>query len=144
MRVAALDFGQARVGLAVTDELGLLAHPRPYLDGKELAATLRTLGKMARDEAWTHVVVGLPRNLDGSEGMAARRARRFADLVGTATGVTVELLDERLSTREAQARLTAQGLDGKQSKGRIDSASAAILLQTWLDQKRVDDARSHE
>lgn len=144
MRVAALDFGQARVGLAVTDELGFLAHPRPYLDGRELAATLKMLGRLARDEGWTHVVVGLPRNLDGSEGMAARRARRFADLVGKATGVTVELLDERLSTREAQARLTAQGLDGKQSKGRIDSASAAILLQTWLDQQRVNDARGHE
>jgi len=136
VRIAALDFGQARVGLAVSDELGLLAHPRPHLDGRELRTTLLALGKLARDEAWQCVVVGLPRNLDGTEGVSARRARRFAELVGQATGVEVVLLDERLSTREAQGRLAAQGLDGKQSKGKVDSASAAILLQTWLDQGR--------
>lgn len=139
MRIAALDFGQARVGLAVSDELGMLAHPRPHLDGRELAATLRTLGELARSELWKLVVVGLPRNLDGSEGVAARRARRFAELVGKATGLDVVLLDERLSTREAQARLTAQGLDGKQSKSKVDSASAAILLQTWLDRRRLQE-----
>ncbi len=126
----------------------MLAHPRPHLDGRELSTTLRALSELARSEAWQHIVVGLPRNLDGTEGVAARRARRFADLVGKATGVGVVLLDERLSTREAQARLTAQGLDGKQSKGKVDSASAAILLQTWLDQRRhaeSDEAESdHE
>ena len=136
VRVAALDFGQARVGLAVTDELGLLAHPRPHLDGRELSATLRALGGMAREEGWTHVIVGLPRNLDGTEGVAARRARRFGELVGKATGLPVVLMDERLSTREAQSRLTASGIDGRQSKSRIDSASAAILLQTWVDQQQ--------
>lgn len=117
----------------------MLAHPRPHLDGRELAATLRTLGELARSELWKLVVVGLPRNLDGSEGVAARRARRFAELVGKATGLDVVLLDERLSTREAQARLTAQGLDGKQSKSKVDSASAAILLQTWLDRRRLQE-----
>lgn len=136
VRVAALDFGQARVGLAVSDELGLLAHPRPHLDGRDLAGTLRALGVLARQEAWARVIVGLPQNLDGTEGVAARRARRFAELVEKATRLPVELLDERLSTREAQARLTSQGLDGRQSKAKIDSASAAILLQTWLDQQR--------
>lgn len=111
----------------------MLAHPRPHLDGRELNSTLRALADLARAEGWTRIVVGLPRNLDGSEGVAARRARRFAELVAKVTGVAVALLDERLSTREAQARLSAQGLDGKQSKSKIDSASAAILLQTWLD-----------
>lgn len=121
----------------MTDDLGLLAHPRPYLDGRELAATLRTLGSLAREEGWSRVIVGLPRNLDGTEGVAARRARRFAELVHRATGLPVVLLDERLSTREAQARLSAGGLDNKRSRSRIDSASAAILLQTWVDQRRA-------
>lgn len=119
----------------------MLAHPRPHLDGRDLSGTLRSLGDLARGEGWTLVVVGLPRNLDGSEGIAARRARRFAELVGKATGLDVVLLDERLSTREAQARLTAQGLDGKQSKSKVDSASAAILLQTWLDQRRLTESQ---
>jgi putative holliday junction resolvase len=117
----------------------MLAHPRPHLDGRELSGTLRTLAELARTEGWTCVVVGLPRNLDGTEGIAARRARRFAELVGKATGVAVALLDERLSTREAQQRLSAQGLDGRQSKSKIDSASAAILLQTWLDTHREEE-----
>lgn len=122
----------------------MLAHPRPHLDGRELNVTLRTLADLARAEGWRRIIVGLPRNLDGSEGVAARRARRFAELVAKVTGVAVALLDERLSTREAQARLTAQGLDGKQSKGKIDSASAAILLQTWLDTHRRESDSSSE
>src|SRR5690606_19208533 len=130
--------GQARVGLAVSDDMGVLAHPRPYLDGRDLTGTLRELAALARSEAWQRVILGLPRNLDGSEGLSARRARRFADLVQQATGLPVELVDERLSTREAQARLTEQGLKAKAQKSRIDSASAAILLQSWLNRSAID------
>lgn len=135
VKAAGLDFGQSRVGLAVSDELGLLAHPRPHLDGRELAVTLRRLAQLAQTEMWTHIVVGLPRNLDGTYGMAARKAQRFAELVKKATNLPVILLDERLSTREAQSRLTASGVDAKQSRSKVDSAAAAILLQVWLDQR---------
>lgn len=142
VKAAGLDFGQSRVGLAVSDELGLLAHPRPHLDGRELAGTLRRLAELARAEKWTHIVVGLPRNLDGTYGMAARKAQRFAELVKKATTLPVILLDERLSTREAQARLTASGVDAKQSRSKVDSAAAAILLQVWLDQRAQTDTSS--
>lgn len=138
VKAAGLDFGQARVGLAVSDELGLMAHPRPHLDGRELAATLRALVALAKTEAWTHIVVGLPRNLDGTYGVAARKAQRFAELVKKATQLPVILLDERLSTREAQLRLTASGVDAKQSRSKVDSAAAAILLQVWLDQRALE------
>ena len=141
MRVAGLDFGQARIGLAVSDEMGVLAHPRPFLDGRDVSGILKKLAGLARDEGWQRVILGLPRNLDGSEGLSARRARRFASLVERATGLPVEFLDERLSTREAKARLTEQGLTAKEQRSRIDSASAAILLQSWLDRA---SPRGHE
>jgi putative holliday junction resolvase len=134
VKAAGLDFGQARVGLAVSDELGLLAHPRPHLDGRELSSTLTKLASLSKEEGWTHIVVGMPRNLDGTFGLAARKAQRFAALVKQATKLPVVLVDERLSTREAQSRLTASGVDARQSRSKIDSAAAAILLQMWLDQ----------
>jgi putative Holliday junction resolvase len=127
------------VGLAVSDELGLLAHPRPHLDGRDLASTLRQLAELAKEEGWTHVVIGLPRNLDGTYGVAARKAQRFAELVKKATKLPVALMDERLSTREAQSRLTASGVDAKQSRSKVDSAAAAILLQVWLDRRALDE-----
>lgn len=141
VRVAGIDFGQARVGLAVSDDMGVLAHPRPHLDGRDLNGTLRELAQMARCEEWQRVILGLPRNLDGSEGLSARRARRFADLVKQATGLPVELVDEWLSTREARARLSEQGLTAKDQKSRIDSASAAVLLQSWLNRSSTEDER---
>ncbi|MEN9580922.1 MAG: hypothetical protein RJA70_3931 [Pseudomonadota bacterium] len=141
MRVAAVDFGKVRVGLAVSDELGSMAHPRPHLDGTNLKALLTELTRLAAEEAWRRFIVGLPRSLDGREGPPARRARQFAKLLKQASGVPVEMVDEWLTTREAQARLTAQGLNTRQSRDRIDSASAAVLLQAWLDgqQTRRED-----
>ncbi len=135
-RAAAVDLGTVRVGLAVADELGLLAHPRPYLSGKNGRLLIQELRRIADEDAIDHFLVGLPRNMDGTEGAGARRAREFARVLGERTGRSVELVDERLSTVEAQARLHAQGLDTRRSRERIDSASAAVLLQSWLDGQR--------
>jgi putative holliday junction resolvase len=136
MRVAGIDLGKVRVGLALSDELGMLAHPRPFLDGSNMGALLTALVELAQQEQISRFVVGLPRLLDGREGPPARRARRFAEVLGTRSGKPVELVDEWLSTREASARLREGGLDGRQARQRIDSASAAVLLQAWLDRKR--------
>lgn len=133
VRAAAIDLGAVRVGLAVADDLGLLAHPRPFLDGKNQAALLRKLQALQTEEKLEVFVLGLPRELNGREGPAARRARAFAAKLEQATPAKVELYDEWLSTREAAGRLRAQGLNAKEQRGRIDSAAAAILLQSWLD-----------
>jgi putative holliday junction resolvase len=133
VRAAAIDLGAVRVGLAVADDLGLLAHPRPFLDGKNQAALLRKLQELQSEERLEVFVLGLPRELNGREGPAAKRARAFAAKLEQATPAKVELYDEWLSTREAAGRLRAQGLNAKQQRGRIDSAAAAILLQSWLD-----------
>jgi len=135
VRAAAIDFGAVRVGLAVADDLGLLAHPRPFLDGKNPAALLARLKELQATEQIEIFVVGLPRELGGREGAAARRVRAFAQKLERETAVRVELYDEWLSTREAAGRLRAQGLDSRQQRSRIDSAAAAILLQSWLDSR---------
>jgi putative Holliday junction resolvase len=133
VRAAALDFGAVRVGLAVADELGLLAHPRPHLSGRDRGALLRALRELQEREHIGLFLVGLPRELGGREGPAARRARAFALELERATPARVELCDEWLSTREASKRLRAQGLSEKAQRSRIDSAAAALLLQSWLD-----------
>lgn len=133
MRAAAIDLGKVRVGLAVADELGVLAHPRPHLDGRNRRALMASLRQLATDEDIELFVVGLPRTLSGAEGPPARRARRFAALLEAETGCRVELLEEWLSTRQARDRLREQGLKEREIRDRVDSAAATVLLQAWLD-----------
>jgi len=138
MKAAAIDLGKVRVGLAVADELGILAHPRPHLDGRNPRALLEALARLADAEDIGVFVVGLPRTLSGAEGPPARRARRFAGELETRTGRRVELIEEWLSTREARSRLREQGLDERRLRERVDSAAAAVLLQSWLDARGGD------
>jgi putative Holliday junction resolvase len=133
VRAAGIDLGAVRVGLAVADDLGLLAHPRPFLDGKNPAKLLAALKELQQSEQLEVFIVGLPRELKGREGPAAKRVRAFVAQLERATPARVELWDEWLSTREAAGRLRAQGMKAREQRGRIDSAAAAILLQSWLD-----------
>jgi putative holliday junction resolvase len=133
MRPAAIDLGTVRVGLAVADDLGLLAHPRPYLDGRHPGRLVEALAQLAQAEGIDLFLVGLPLRLRGDEGPEARRARKFAADLHAHSGVGVKLVDERLTTREARARLGAQGLRDRDARSRVDSAAAAVLLQSVLD-----------
>lgn len=133
MRVLAIDLGSVRVGIAVSDELGLMAHPRPHLAAGDAKSLLAALQRLAREEGVERFLVGLPRHLNGSEGRSARDARRFAAALAKHTSLPVTLVDEWLSTREAHARLQEGGNKQRDTRGRIDSAAAAVLLQSWLD-----------
>jgi len=133
MRVAAVDLGKVRVGLAVSDELGALAHPRSALAGGNQKKLLGELVLLAKNEGIRRFLVGLPLNRTGGEGREAVRARRFAQAIADATGLEVELVDERFSTVEATRRLAEGGVSARQRRPLIDSASAAVLLQAWLD-----------
>ena len=133
MRVAALDLGKVRVGLAVSDELGVIAHPRPPLAGGNQKKLLSELRLLARDEKIRRFLVGLPLNRQGEEGREAQRVRKFAQALADATGREIELVDERLSTVEATRRLREGGVSAKKGRQRVDGASAAVLLQAWLD-----------
>lgn len=134
-RVAAIDLGKARVGVAVSDELGLLAHTRPFLDGHSKKPLLAAIAALAREDGITRFLVGLPLEMTGEQGPAARRALAFAQEVADATGVEVEMVDERLSTVEASRRLTDGGVKARKQKGLVDGASAAVFLQSWLDRR---------
>jgi putative Holliday junction resolvase len=135
-RAAAIDLGKARVGVAVADELGLFAHPRPLIDGRDRRALLAALTALAREEGIQRFLVGLPLEMNGAEGPAARRAASFAQALADATGVEVELVDERLSTVEASRRLREGGVSARRGKPRVDGAAAAVILQAWLDGRR--------
>lgn len=132
-RIAALDPGDVRIGVAVSDELGMLAHPRAAIDARSDKRALEELSRLAEDEEIERFVVGLPLDMRGVEGARAEKARAFAKRVADATGRPVELVDERLTTVEASRRLREAGTGARRGKGRIDSASAAVLLQAWLD-----------
>jgi len=136
-----VDLGTVRVGLAVTDDLGWMAHPRPFLDGRSPDRILAALAELARSEGVEVFVVGLPRTLSGRAGSGERRARRFARDLAARVGVRVELVDERLTTVEATARLREGGRRGQDARRRVDSAAAAVLLQSWLDGQRERAAR---
>jgi putative Holliday junction resolvase len=131
--VAALDLGRARVGLAVSDELWMLAHARPPLPGGDRKALLARLAELTREEGIVRFVVGLPLRLGGERGVAARRAAQFCRDLARASGVEVELLDERWTTVQAERELREAGLRGEALRAELDGRAAAILLQQWLD-----------
>jgi putative Holliday junction resolvase len=133
-RVLGIDAGERRVGVALSDELHLLATPLTVLDRRHgLRPILDSLLDLATRERVGHIVVGLPLNADGSEGAQARRARDFARAAERVLGLPVTLWDERLSSREAQAIVHAQG--GRRRTA-IDDVAAAVILQDYLDAQR--------
>ncbi len=135
-RVLAIDAGERRVGLAMSDELGMLATPLAVLRrGDATRPVVDEIAALARRERVGHVVVGLPLHADGGEGRQAERARAFARAVEAATGLSVEMWDERLSTLEAEAVIRGQGRSTRRARqrGDVDAVAAAVILQSYLD-----------
>ena len=131
-RVLALDFGTRRVGVAVSDPLGISAQPHSVLDGTD-PGLMGIIGRLAGDLGVERIVVGLPLSLDGSEGPAAAAARRFAAEVAASTGLPVNLLDERFTTVSAERVLVEAGLTGRRRRVVRDRVAATVLLQSYLD-----------
>ncbi len=137
MRVLGVDPGQKRVGLAVSDDadgriaLPLTTFDRPP-DDREAAAKVRgLLGSLELCQ----VVVGLPLRLNGTEGEAARRARRFGEALAHALRVPVTYIDERLTSVQAERALGRAGVRGRARRRVVDQAAATLILQTWLDRR---------
>lgn len=124
------------MGVAISDELGSMAHPRGVLDGRNRKELLKALVDLTQKEGITRILVGLPLDMSGREGDAARRARVVAQEIADATGLDVELVDERLSTVEARRALASGDVHGKKAKAHIDEASAVVVLQAWLQRAR--------
>ena len=129
-----LDLGTARIGVAVSDPDGLIASPRSAL--KAAPGSTDDLCALVRDIAPIEVVVGLPISLSGAEGSAARGVREWATRLAGQIDVHVRLVDERLSTVQAQRAYRDQGRTTRETRESIDSSSAAVLLQFVLDSER--------
>jgi putative Holliday junction resolvase len=140
-RVAGLDVGERRIGVAVSDLTGTLARPvgvlhTTGLDGDAVERAATELARLAAEEdGLTSLVVGLPRRLDGSPNDMTPRVQAFADALRTRIGVPVILRDERLTSREAESRLALREKDWRARKQQIDAAAAAIILQDYLDEQ---------
>jgi putative holliday junction resolvase len=127
-----IDLGEARIGLAISDQLGALAHPLRTLANSP--QVLDEICAVVTAEGVGGVVLGLPKNMDGSLGPAATKAKAFADqLRAKLPALQVVLWDERLTTMEAQRALHAAGRNTKRSRKVIDQVAAQILLQNYLD-----------
>jgi putative Holliday junction resolvase len=133
MRVVAFDVGERRTGVAVSDATGTLARPWQTLRGIDVTGALRLVEDLRQDEDGVEaIVVGLPRRLDGSPTHLTGRAQAFAKAL-EASGVQVVLQDERLTSVDAESRLAQHERDWRRRKARLDSASAAVILQEFLD-----------
>jgi len=136
MRYLGVDLGRARIGLALADDVLRTARPLRVVTRRSEAADLAAIGEAAREYEAERAVLGLPLNMDGTEGPSARLSRTFAPKLAAALGIPVELFDERLSTFEAETRLRDRGISVKDARSVVDAEAAAVILQGWLDGER--------
>jgi putative Holliday junction resolvase len=137
MAVAAIDFGRKRIGLAITDADGRGAYPVGIVERRSLKEDLDTIRSQLAERRVSRIVVGLPLNMDGGEGPSARAARAFAEHLGTATGVAIEMFDERLTSVEAEERMRDASMSRSGKKAVRDAVAAAVILEGWLESRRT-------
>ncbi len=133
--VLGLDYGTRRIGLAVSDAGGTFAFPAGAIERRGLEKDLAALADVIQERGVRRIVLGLPLHMDGRAGDMAEAVQTFAGHLERATGLPVELLDERWTTLEAERALRELG--GRRRRGDVDSVAAAILLRTWLERQRV-------
>jgi putative Holliday junction resolvase len=136
MRILAIDHGTKRVGLALSDETGTIAQPLQFLPAEPAAKLLDSLKEIVAGRKVEEIVVGIPRNMNGTYGPAAEKAGEFVAALKQAVTVPVHTWDERLTTVQAQRALIETGMRRDKRKERVDQTAAAILLQSYLDRAR--------
>ena len=134
MRALGIDYGQVRVGLAVTDPEGRMAFPRPALLRTSRDALFTNLKALIEAESVEIVVVGLPLTLSGEDSLTTRQTRNFAESLARRITAPVHLIDERLSSAAAEAQLKEAGLCSRKMKSHLDSQAAVQILETWISQ----------
>jgi len=135
-RVLAVDYGRRRIGLAVSDELGLTARPLAILVRVNRQNDLRRLREACRTHGVTHIIVGQPLHMTGEAGEMANEAARFAARLEKEIGIGVELVDERLTTWEAEQALAETKLSARRRRKSLDDVAAAVLLRDYLERTR--------
>jgi len=137
-RILAVDWGERRIGLAVSDDLGILATGLPTLEIRGEAEAVARVADTIRTVEADSVVVGLPLTLKGERGEAARAVERFAEALRRETPVVVSLFDERLTSALAERRMRELGEKSRGRKGRVDQGAAVALLEGWLAKLRIE------
>ncbi len=136
MKILGVDYGEARMGIAASDENEFLAGGVCCIKVNGMREAVNSAAKKAKELNCKKIVVGLPLNMNGSEGEKAQRVKMFAEFLREASGLPVELIDERRTTIMASSYMNETGRSGKKRKEVIDTLSAQIILQTYLDRKK--------
>ena len=136
-RILALDLGKKRIGLALSDELGITAQGLPTFERRNKRADLAALASLIRQNNVQRLVIGLPLRMSGEEGTQADWVRSFAEELKNYVGLPVDLRDERWTSKQAERVLMGSGIRHEERKPAIDRMSAVILLQDYLDSRGV-------
>lgn len=136
MRVMAIDYGDARTGVAVSDAFGTLAGWTTVIESWRQEVVLERLVSIIREHGVDELVLGFPKNMNDTEGPRVEKSRAFAALLEEATGLEVHLWDERLTTVAAHRILSENGRHGKQRKQRVDAVAATLILEGYLGYRR--------
>jgi putative Holliday junction resolvase len=133
MRILALDHGTKRIGVAISDELKLIAQPLEFIPAEPFAGFLTRLKEIIREKEVEMILIGMPRNMDGSYGPATLKVREFIGVLKIGVTIPIQTWDERLTSAQAQRFLIEGGVRREKRKEKVDKMAAAILLQSYLD-----------
>lgn len=136
MRIMAIDYGDARIGLAVSDPTGLICGEAWTMEEWNFERAAQRIRDEAKTRGVERFVLGLPRNMDGTEGARAEKSREFATLLEASSGLPVTLWDERRSSIEAHAILHASGKRERAHRKTVDAVAASLILEGYLDSLR--------
>ena len=138
MKIMAIDYGDAHTGIAISDRLETLAGYTTVINTRRQEEVVAQIQKLIAEHGVERLVLGYPKNMDGTEGPRAAKSRRFAQRLANAAGLPVVLWDERRSTVEAHAILFAGGKNGKQRKKIVDAVAASLMLEGYLTRRRLE------
>lgn len=138
MKILAVDYGDARTGLALCDKLEMLASPLCVIKQTNTKILIRDIAELVINESVELIVVGLPKNMDSSIGARADKSIKFAAGLELATGIKVEMWDERLTTVSAHQTMNENNIRGKKRKDIIDAVAATIILQDYMNFRKLN------
>ena len=136
MRILAIDYGEKRIGLAISDPLGYTAQGIETLKNLGRKQVMTALGGICKEKGIKEIVIGLPINMNGSRGPKAEEILKFVPVLEKETGVPVKTWDERLTSREAGRLMIQEGLSRERQKQNSDRLAATLILQSYLESKR--------
>ena len=133
MRILGVDYGDSRIGLSVCDEMEILASPLVTIKSLSMKKNIDSVSDIAKRENVSLIVVGLPLNMDGSEGERAGKSRAFGRVLERVSGIKVEYFDERLTSVEAEEIMQSVGVKKDKRKNIVDRIAAQLILQSYID-----------